>query len=61
MTRKERELQRILGQLRRRGDVKWMLFYDRRFPLHYDIHVRSYRPRQRIQRVWFYGKRIQFN
>lgn len=38
--------------------VRWMTFYHRHFPLHYDKNVRTYAPQRHIHRVWFYGNRM---
>jgi len=45
---------------RRMGEVRWMSFYFRHFPLHYDKIVRKFRPPQPSARAWFYKTRIYF-
>ena len=49
----------IQNRFRRIGEVRWMSFYDRRLPLHYDKYVRTYAPKGRVRRVWFYENRLK--
>ncbi len=52
------ELERMQRRIGLTGDVKWMNFYSRHFPLHYDKYVRTFTHPRAVKRVWFYGNRL---